>query len=182
MSLDCEQKFIPMVKRIGILVLILLAFGANAHAQSDNKTEWYRFWVGSWDLTWQDTNGQEGKGTNVVREVLDGTVIEENFEAIAGSQTGYKGKSLSILSQPNGVWRQVWVDNQGGYIEFTGRKDGDRYYFETEVTTTPAGAQVQSRMVFYDITENSLTWDWERTQDGGDTWILNWRIHYTKQQ
>lgn len=26
--------------------------------------------------------------------------------------------------------------------------------------------------------ERSLDWDWERSEDGGQTWQLLWRIHY----
>ena len=35
-------------------------------------------------------------------------------------------------------------------------------------------------MVFYDIGENSLTWDWESSLDGGETWKLQWRIFYIR--
>jgi hypothetical protein len=35
-------------------------------------------------------------------------------------------------------------------------------------------------MVFYDIKKDSFTWDWEGTQDGGETWNLLWRINYTR--
>ena len=40
--------------------------------------------------------------------------------------------------------------------------------------------KIQQRMVFYDITEKSMTWDWEISSDGGDTWKLQWRIFYEK--
>lgn len=155
-------------------------FSLPGLAQDHDTTQWYSFWVGDWDLTWQDRNGNTFQGTNHIVRILDGAVIQENFEAKTGPLTGFKGTSLSVYNPRKREWRQAWADNQGGYFDFTGRKEGDRYYFETQPVETPQGT-VQQRMVFYDITEDSLVWDWEASQDGGQTWNLNWRINYQRQ-
>jgi hypothetical protein len=35
-------------------------------------------------------------------------------------------------------------------------------------------------MVWYDIQENKLEWNWERSDDNGQTWRVLWQIHYTR--
>jgi hypothetical protein len=47
-------------------------------------------------------------------------------------------------------------------------------------TPGPQGGTIISRMVFYDISEDSFTWDWESSTDDGDNWTLNWRIEYSR--
>ncbi|MEL6534105.1 MAG: hypothetical protein AAFQ98_01770, partial [Bacteroidota bacterium] len=118
-------------------VLVALCISTSIWAQGETpKEDWYAFWVGDWDLTWQDNGGGTGKGTNHIVRILDGTVIQENFMAVEGALAGYKGMSLSVLNPTTNEWKQAWTDNQGGYIDFTGRKEEGRYYFETAVKET----------------------------------------------
>jgi hypothetical protein len=35
-------------------------------------------------------------------------------------------------------------------------------------------------MVFYNISDQSLDWNWERSADWGQSWELLWRIHYQR--
>ena len=36
------------------------------------------------------------------------------------------------------------------------------------------------RMRFHDIEDDSFTWSWERSTDGGETFSLAWRIAYRR--
>ena len=137
------------------------------------------FWIGSWQLSWDDGNGSTGTGTNEIKKILDGKVISENFTALTGKFSGFNGKSWSVLT-PAGTWKQTWVDNSSGYLDLTGRKEGDRVIFQ-RTASTPDGRSVMQRMVFYDIHATSLTWDWESSADGGSKWNLQWRIFYRRQ-
>jgi hypothetical protein len=135
------------------------------------------FWVGEWDLTWPaEKDGQTDHGTNSIRRVLDGCVVEENFSA--GSSGHLLGKSVSIFDTPSGKWKQTWVDNEGGYLDFTGGwKDGEMTLGREFIKD---GKVVQQRMVFRNITPNELDWSWESSKDGGKTWQVNWPIHYKR--
>lgn len=158
---------------IGLCTLIL----SEVQAQSPGD---FDFWVGSWDLTWDSGNGVTGKGTNHVEKILDGKVIQENFAATdAGAMTGFKGTSLSVYNPNTKTWRQAWADNQGGYFDFTGEIQGDRKIFKTKPQIRD-GKEIIMRMLFYAITEDQITWDWERTDDGGENWTLQWRINYKR--
>jgi hypothetical protein len=39
-----------------------------------------------------------------------------------------------------------------------------------------------SRMVFLNITRDSLDWRWEKSEDGGKSWQLMWPIHYERKK
>ncbi|WP_258103456.1 hypothetical protein [Marinoscillum sp. MHG1-6] len=144
-----------------------------------DTTEYFDFWVGEWQVAWDEGNGVEVLGTNTIAKSLDDKVIIENFRITRGKSAGFKGMSMSVYQKRFKRWKQVWSDNQGGYFDFTGAVDGDKRMFATAVTEKN-GKQQQQRMVFYDIEENSMTWDWEKTEDGGKTWSLLWRIFYTR--
>jgi hypothetical protein len=48
---------------------------------------------------------------------------KENFSG--GGAMHLRGKSVSILDVRVGKWKQTWVDNEGGYLDFGGEsKDG----------------------------------------------------------
>ena len=163
---------------IGTFILLLstnLVF-----AQTDSPKSYFDFWVGNWELTWVDANGNEGAGTNVIEKTLDGIVIQENFRALSGAYAGMKGTSLSVYNPQTQIWKQAWADNQGSYFDFTGITEDGRRIFQTEEIELPDGRLIIQRMRFYDIEDESLTWDWESSFDGGETWTIAWRIFYTR--
>jgi hypothetical protein len=168
------------MKNLCILSIIVFLFPRPIFSQSVglNKAT-YDFWLGKWDAEWKNADGTTGGGTNHITKVLNGTVLEENFAITTGSQAGFFGKSLSVMDA-DGRWHQAWVDNQGGYYDFVGEVIGDKRIFKTELVERGEKKIIQ-RMVFYNIENDSFTWDWEATQDGGDTWKLLWRIKYTRQ-
>ncbi len=135
----------------------------------------FDFWLGEWDVSW---NG--GAGTNSVTRILDGQVIQERFTAFAASPDDkpFIGMSVSVFDLASGKWRQTWVDNSGSYMDFTGAYVDGKLTLYTERTVD--GKPGAYRMVFYNIAESSLDWDWERSEDGGQTWTLLWRIHYQR--
>ena len=169
-----------MKKSLCLLFAVCL-FSTLTIAQSDQlDSATYDFWVGKWDAKWENANGSTGSGTNHIFKVLGGTVIEENFTITGGAQAGFLGKSISVMDV-NKNWHQAWADNQGGYFDFVGEVLGDKKIFKTKLVERD-GKKIIQRMVFYEIKEDSFTWDWEGTQDGGDTWNLLWRISYTRQK
>ena len=164
-----------MVRTLTITLMLVCTYATEAQ----DKEKWFDFWVGKWEVTWTDSDGKQGRGTNTITRILDGVVIQENFRADQGMLKGYLGTSLSVFNPKTGIWHQGYADNQGAYFNFIGERDGDRRIFHTALTTN-GEEQAMQRMVFYDIKENSLMWDWESTRDGGKTWTLRWRISYKR--
>ena len=132
----------------------------------------FGFWLGEWALTW----GEDGKGTNTITAVLDGRVIQEAFDGTPA--IALKGLSLSVYNSVLGKWQQTWVDNSGGYLDFVGEFADGKMILSREATIQ--GKPVKQRMVWYNITENALDWNWERSNDGGNSWQVVWQIHYQR--
>lgn len=145
------------------------------------KSEYFDFWIGEWELTWEAPDGSMEKGKNKIERILNGKVIKENFEATSGRMKGFIGKSYSVYNPETEEWKQTWVDNNGAYLDFTGKFDGDKRIFIREVENSEGNTFMQ-RMIFYDIKPNSLKWNWERSTDGGKNWKLLWKIAYQRDE
>ena len=145
---------------------------------ADPQQKQLEFWVGEWDLTWPgDKPGQLEHGTNSIRRLLDSCVVQENFSG--GDAMHLRGMSLSIFDTRARKWKQTWVDNEGGYLDFVGEfKDGQMILARNAVR--PDGTKVIQRMVFKNITANEFDWNWEASKDGGKTWEVMWPIHYKR--
>jgi hypothetical protein len=136
------------------------------------------FWIGEWDLTWPAHGAAPaGTGSNRIEKILGGCVVEESFAANGPSP--FMGRSVSTYDPRTKGWRQTWVDNQGFYLDFTGGLEGGQMVLLRQ-GLTPDGRPQVSRMVFLNVTRDSLDWRWERSEDGGKTWRLLWPIHYVR--
>jgi hypothetical protein len=170
------------------LVLIVLAVAYTAVAQQPNAAQpkpcsepeqkQLEFWVGEWDLTWPGNNpGETAHGTNSVHRILDGCIVQENFSG--GDAMHLRGQSVSIFDIRGGKWKQTWVDNEGGYLDFVGDfKDGQVVL--SRDAPRPDGPKSLQRMVFKNIEHDQFDWSWEGSKDGGKTWTVVWPIHYKR--
>jgi hypothetical protein len=129
----------------------------------------FDFWLGEWQLSWADT----GSGTNTVQRILNGCVIQESF-----SGEGFEGISMSTFDLNTETWKQTWVDNSGGYLDFSGSWQNDRMILQRAVQRDGVG--ILQRMVWYNISTDTLDWNWEASRDGGRTWDVLWKIDYTR--
>lgn len=161
-----------MRKILSIIASFLLPL--IAHAQQPEQAcnselhDDLDFWVGKWDATWEG-----GSGTNEITKEYNGCLIRENFKG-----SNLLGMSVSSYSPTDKMWRQTWIDEQNGYLDLKGYYEGEDYIFHTTPDTSKPEAQL--RMVFSDIQQDSFTWTWMGTQDGGKNWNTRWQIHYTR--
>jgi hypothetical protein len=129
------------------------------------------FWLGSWDCTWDG-----GHGTNDVTLELDGHVIVERFRAVAPDP--FDGMSVSVPDRDGTGWRQTWVDSSGSYWHLVGGRQPDGTFVFG--TPEPVDADLlYKRMVFSDITADTLAWRWEASPDAV-TWQQRWAITYRR--
>jgi hypothetical protein len=129
------------------------------------------FWLGSWDCTWEG-----GHGSNEITLELDGHVVVERFTSVAPQ--AFTGLSVSVPDPAGDGWRQTWVDSTGSYWHFAGGPQADG----TFVFATPGPVDADhlyKRMVFSEITEQTLAWRWEASPDGTD-WQQRWAIAYRR--
>lgn len=160
--------------------IFLMSVAGDAQGQQPaipDEASQFDFWVGEWDLSWKTPQGETQRGTNTISKILDGRVIEERFDG--GPDNPLRGVSHSVYSARQKMWKQTWVDNSGGYLDFTGgMADGEMTLSRS--FTGPGGKQGLQRMVFFNIQQDSLDWRWESSTDDGKTWTLQWKVHYSR--
>jgi hypothetical protein len=138
----------------------------------DPRAAQFDFWLGDWELA----SGGQPTGTNSITKEFDGAVIIEHFSGSAA--TKLNGMSVSVFNRTTGKWQQTWVDNQAGYLDFTGEfADGKMILSRSAVLK---GKEILQRMVWANITPDSFDWSWERSDDNGASWQVVWPIHYTR--
>jgi hypothetical protein len=138
------------------------------------------FWVGEWALTWPGQSGApQGHGSNSIKRVLDSCVVEESF---SGEDSMHlRGRSVSIFDATSGTWKQTWVDNEGGYLDFSGgMKDGQMSFWREAKQAN--GSTSMQRMIWKNVTADSFDWSWENSKDGGKTWQVVWPIRYQRKK
>ena len=135
------------------------------------------FWVGEWHLSWPGSKqGELAHGTNSIKRIMDGCVVQENFSG--GDSMHLRGTSVSTFDTRAGHWKQTWVDNEGGYLDFIGDFKDGQMILQREAMRN--GKKIMQRMVWKNITLDELDWSWEASTDDGKTWQVNWPIHYKR--
>ena len=139
--------------------------------KKNEKKREFDFWVGTWDVS----NQGQHAGVNEIQLILGDCVLFENWTS-AGA---YTGKSFNYYDSAEGHWRQIWLDDYGGVIEFTGKvRDGTMYY--TATTKGAEGAETEHKLTFSQNDDGSVRQLWEQSTDGGETWNAVWDGHYVR--
>ena len=169
---------IPRLEVLWLVAFLVALAWDTSHSQgqppapcSDPRAREFDFWIGEWDLTW----GEDGTGTNIVTREYGGCVIRENFSAPG---MGFQGMSVSVFDPNAGVWRQTWVDDAGGYLDFVGKYEEG--VMRLSRSGERGGTRVLQRMTFHDITHDAFVWYWEISKDDGANWEMRWQIHYAR--
>ena len=126
------------------------------------------YWIGHWDVFAWNPNGPNGRallGTNDVEPILDHCVLLENWSGAPGG----KGKSFNFYDTNLGKWRQVWVADGGGSLDYTGEfKDGAMRF--AGWTLGPNGQRVLQKLTFFPIAPDTVRQLFETSNDSGKTW------------
>ena len=120
------------------------------------------FWVGEWEV-----QGPKGKtaGASSVQLILNDCVVFENWTGASG----YTGKSFNLYDATARKWKQFWVDDRGGMLEFTGEfRDGAMRYEGQSIAQD--GKPVMDRLTFFPLAEGRVRQLWEQSADKGKTW------------
>ena len=131
------------------------------------------FWVGEWMA--EDDKGTAVGTNRITRNEYGDCVITEHFEG-----TPLIGHSVSVYRPGLQQWRQVWVDNQGGFFDLVGGpvSGSDHvFYFENKRVSD---SQPYQRMIWQDVKRDSFVWRWQRKAKAGDAWSDQWVIHYRR--
>ncbi len=135
----------------------------------------FDFWLGEWDCSWSDESGRH-LCTNSVYLDLDGFVVVENFDG--RPSLDFQGLSFSVYDRKARRWKQTWVDSQGSYLDFVGGLEDGVMELRRAGELDDAGSLF--RMRWENIERDSFDWCWQRSEDGGETWLSLWEIEYTR--
>jgi hypothetical protein len=146
----------------------------------------FDFWIGDWDVAIRARKSPtsdewgEAKGRQRIEAILGGCAISENFSA-DGPKEPWAGKSYSSWQPQLGKWRQTWVDDGGSFLAFTGGvEDGVMTLYGEPRTVKDVSFQM--RMVFKNVTADSLLWEWQRSADEWKTATVMMSIDYKRRR
>ena len=140
------------------VVLFLSPLAAAAQGLPDEAHD-FDFWIGTWQI---------GPGaTDKVKRFGKGIAILETFKS--GNGAGY---SVNVFDATTKTWTQTWQLNGGNYVQYTGKKEGNRIVLVGKVKNPQNGNEDLMRLSFVNISENFFEQKYERSTDGGATWQL----------
>jgi len=118
----------------------------------------FDFWIGDWNVI--NPTGKVA-GHNRIESILGGCALAEHWSG----ETGTDGKSYNAYDTEAKVWRQFWVDAQGGVAELEGKLVGGKMILQSR----KPGKRV-SRITWTPNADGTVRQLWETTEDGGANW------------
>jgi hypothetical protein len=134
----------------------------------------FDFWVGRWEVFTPD--GKKA-GDNVIEPIDGGCALIERWTG----RGGFTGTSLNSWDAAAKLWRQHWVDNQGGLLRLTGRfEDGHMVLAASEPHPDKPGATRRQRIRWTPLPDGAVRQLWEQSDDEGATWTVAFDGRYVR--
>lgn len=145
---------------------------APAPCRDDANYRRFDFWVGNWRVT---TVGGQQVGTSHVDVVSGGCALLENWRDVRGAE----GKSLNTFDPATSAWRQFWVGQAGGVIDFAASEwKGKSLVFTARSRGANGNADVVQRLTFTALDSGVVQQFGEVSTDGGKTWGQSYDFRY----
>ena len=142
----------------------------------------FDFWIGDWDVTpWQAPASSNPAviGTNRIEAILEHCVVMENWMGAGAAPSG--GKSMNFWDTNRRAWRQVWVADGGGSLDYTGSFVNGAMRFEGW-TLAPNGGRIQQKLTFFPISRDTVRQLFETSADSGRTWLPGFDGRYVRKR
>ncbi|HEX6694889.1 MAG TPA: tetratricopeptide repeat protein [Longimicrobiales bacterium] len=133
----------------------------------------FDFWEGSWNVF---VGGQQ-VGTNIVTSLLGNCALQENWTDAQGGE----GRSMNYFDPNTGKWRQIWVADNGGVLDYVGAFTDGAMRF-TGVTVDAKGNRTLQKLTFFPIARDSVRQLFEASTDDGKTWTAGFDGMYVRQK
>jgi tetratricopeptide (TPR) repeat protein len=137
--------------------------------------EQFAFWVGEWDV-FAPSGGRAG--SSHIERILGGYVILENWSGA----DGMNGKSFNTYDPAKQRWRQHWVDDRGGVLDFGDGQFADGVLTLHSAWTQPDGTKRQRRLSFTDLGDDGVRQYSEWSSDGGASWTNEYELFYRRKE
>ncbi|HEY4319647.1 MAG TPA: tetratricopeptide repeat protein [Gemmatimonadales bacterium] len=136
--------------------------------ESSPEAHQFDFWIGDWDVTpWSSapTPASAGHGYNDVHPILAHCMISENWT----SAIGVEGKSTNWYDSNLHKWRQAWMAEGGGPLDYVGEYRDGAMRFEGW-TLNPDGTHMLQKLTFFNVAPDTVRQLFEQSADSGKTW------------
>jgi hypothetical protein len=159
----------------------------TAHAVGTARD--FDFWMGSWNVRNRllrarlqgSDEWDEFASTVVARPILDGLGNEDEFRTSWGG--GFVAMSFRFFDPASRRWSIYWADaRRPGLLDppVIGGFAGDTGIFEGPDTFE--GRPIVVRFVWSRVTTPTPRWEQSFSEDGGETWELNWTMDFTRRE
>ena len=170
-----------MKRKLSVALVVVTLAGAGdlvgqgaARPCSSPEYHQFDFFAGHWVA--RKTDGQPA-GTNWVSTELGGCMLLEHWTGA----TGTNGQSLNFYDRNDRKWHQVWVDNEGNWLNLIGALDGKSMNFTA--TTVGAGGKPQLiKAAFVDTLAGKVREHYESSDDDGSTWKPEFDAIFTNEE
>ncbi|MBD3223118.1 MAG: hypothetical protein GF313_00200 [Caldithrix sp.] len=127
-----------------------------------NSYKSFDFWIGDWVV--YNTEG-EVIGTNKIVKMQDGCVVQENWKASNGTNTG---TSYNYFDTSDSTWNQLWISNTGNILELKGNLDSDGNMVLTSGLINSPKGRYYNQIIWSKNDDNSVTQQWDILNEQGD--------------
>lgn len=127
------------------------------------------FWIGDWDVVpWSAPPGPGAQllGTNRIEAILEHCVLMEHWT----SANGGFGKSMNFYDTNVQRWRQVWMADGGGSLDYTGEFRDGAMRFEGWTLAPDGRSRILQKLTFVPVHRDTVRQLFETSADSGRTW------------
>ncbi|MER5213492.1 hypothetical protein ABT063_23680 [Streptomyces sp. NPDC002838] len=145
----------------------------------------FDFFHGEWEVHHRrrtdfldpDSGWEEFEATDRCWSLFDGAA---NVDELDVPSQGWKGLTLRLFDRETERWSLNWSSSRTGKLfpPVVGRFDGDRGEFYGD--DTHDGKDVRVRFVWSGISDTTARWEQAFSVDGGDTWVTNWVMDFSR--
>jgi len=137
----------------------------------------FAFWPGSWVAT--IASGTE-IGRNRIERAVGGCAIAENWDGVlVTDMKNHFARGLHWFDETSQAWRHIWVDDNGGVLEFKGMSEGGAIVYRPVREPDP---KKHTRMTIRALEDGRVEQYGEESTDRGKTWSETFRIFYSKSE
>lgn len=173
--LESEPDLAPLHSEARFATALVAADRNARPCLHDPAYSQFDFWLGEWDVRPNGASASTPPASNVVRKILDGCVVLEDW---AGQ---YRGQSFNIFDASDTKWHQTWVDATGQLHEYVGQLDkGGNMVFLGSAPQAAGQPKLPTRLTFFRLEPDRVRQFSESSSDAGKTWTTNYDLIYTR--
>ncbi|HVD60260.1 MAG TPA: tetratricopeptide repeat protein [Gemmatimonadaceae bacterium] len=176
-QVDAEKDFDSIRNDPALTKLLDRLVAMRYPCRSMPEAHQFDFWIGQWDVTPWSGIVAGPPGFNDVHAILESCVVFENWRAGGGGE----GKSFNYYDTNLSKWRQVWRDDAGSSLDYTGEfRDGAMRF--TGWTLNAQGKRVEQKLTFTPYGKDTVRQTFEASNDGGKTWSVTFDGRYVRRK